>query len=364
MKILKRYIFDEWFALFFLSIVVITFILLVGNMVKLVELVVAKGIDGFAILRLVGYLMPSLLIYSIPIATLTATLLTFGRMAYDQELTAIRSSGISLYPVAGSMLLIATLLSLVCLYCNDSLIPWAHYQQRRIIRDIAVKNPAAYLEEKTFIKSFRGYIIFIYRVRDDYLQDIRIYQPQNDKPTRVIMAERGEFIAIPEKNAVKVALKNGTADEPSFDDPGSSFKINFQNSFIILELNDGQPSKELNKKPQDMTIKELEQEAATMRVLGVDERPLLVALHRKYALSFSSLIFALLGMPLAIRVKRRERSLGFGLSVLTCVVYYILLAVGENLALRNLISPAIGIWLANALLGLVGGWLFFRVLES
>lgn len=364
MKTLRNYILKEWFLLFFLSLVIISFILVVGNVIKLVELVIAKHVQFFIVLQLFAYLLPSLFVFSIPISILTASLLSFGRMAYDNEITAIRSSGISLYPFLANILLAGVMFSLLCLYFNDFLIPQTHYLTRITLQEIGVKQPTAYLEEKTFIKAFKNHIMFVYKIRGEYLEDIRIYQPQSDKPTRTIMAKNGEFILIPEKGAVKLVLKDGFADEPSFDDPNIFYKLNFKTYNLTLNLKDQLEAKKLDKKVSDMTIKELQKEIKKMKALNIDDRPLLVGLYRKFSLSFSSLIFIFIGIPLAIRVKRRERSLGFALSVAICLLYYLLMALGESLALRNKLPPAIGVWLPNIVFLIIGLILSYRVLEE
>ncbi|MBU4305179.1 MAG: LptF/LptG family permease [Candidatus Omnitrophica bacterium] len=364
MRILKNHVIKEWFSLFLLSLIVISFVLVMGNIIKLVELIITKGVEGFVVLKLFLYLLPSLLVFSIPISILSASLLSFGRMAYENEITAIRASGISLYPFLFVLLLIGILFSLTCLYFNDSLIPQAHYRMRTTLQEIGIKKPTAYLEEKTFIKAFKDYIIFIYRIQGDYLEDVRIYQPQTGKPTRTIIAEKGEFISIPEKNAIKLVLKNGSADEPSFDDPEFFYKLNFKNYNFTLNLQNNRGIEQLNKKIADMTIREIEREIEVMRMLKIDERPLLVGLYRKFSLSFSSLIFVLIGMPLAIRIKRRERSFGVALSLIICLFYYLFMALGESLALRNKLSPVIGAWLPNIFFLIIGLILSIKVLEE
>jgi len=364
MSILRNHVAKKWFSLFALSIFIISFLLLVGNIVKLVEMVIAKGVGLAIVGKLFIYMLPSLLIFSIPISILCATLLCFGQMAYDNEITTIRASGISLYPLLSSILLAGIMFSLLCLYFNDALIPRAHYLMRSTLQEIGIKNPTAYIEEKTFIKAFRNHIMFIYKIRGNYLEDIRIFQPQADKPTRTIIAEKGEFISIPEKNMIKLILYNGSADEPNFDDPNVFYEINFKKYQLSMDLKEKSSLEKLNKKVSDMTIKELKKEIEIMKAMDVDERPLLVGLYRKYSLAFSSMIFILIGMPLAIRVRSRGRSMGFSLSVVICLLYYFLMATGESLALRNTISPALGVWMPNLFFLIIGLFLCFKILEE
>lgn len=366
MRILKNYIVQEWFSLFLLALLIVSFVLVVGNIVKLVEMVVAKGVAPGDVFKLFLYLLPSLLVFSIPISMLTATLLSVGRMAYDNEITAIRSSGISLYPLFFTLLLIGLLFGFICLYFNDTLIPESHYNTRKLLKDIGVKKPTTYLEEKTFIKAFKNHIIFIYKINEDKLEDVRIYQPQgDDKPTRTIVSEWGEFISIPDKGAIKLALKHGVADEPSFENPEVFYKVRFSTYYLTLYLDQAVESgKGLDKKVSDMTINELRLEINKMKRMQIDARPLLVGLYEKFSLSVSGLLFILIGVPLALRVRRRERSLGFGISIIICLAYYFLMALGEGLALRNKITPFAGVWLANFALLFIGIFLTIKILEE
>lgn len=364
MKILKNYILKEWLLVFLLSLLVISFVLVIGNIIKFVELTVAKGVNIREVGKLFILLLPSLLVFSLPISALTATLLCFGRLASDNEIIALRSSGISLYTIVMDLGLIGIMISLLSLYFNDSLIPKAHFLMRKTVYNIGIKNPTAYLEEKTFIKAFQDQIIFIYKIKGNNLEDVRIYQPQTDKPTRTIISEKGQFIPLLEKNAIKLELINGMADEPSFDNPNQFFKLNFKTYHLNLYLKGEKEINNLGKKIQDMTISEIKNEIEQFKFLGIDTRPLQVGLHEKFSLAFSSLAFILLGMPLAIRVRRRERSLGFGLSLIVCFLYYLVMAFGESLALRNIISPFWGMWFANFLLLFIGIFLIFKVIEA
>ncbi len=364
MHILKKYILSEWFSLFLLSLVIISFVLVIGNVFKMVELIVAKGVDPVSVGKLFAYLLPSLLIFSIPISVLTGTLLGFGRLSSDNEITAMRASGISLFYIIFDLLLIAGLLSGICLYCNDTLIPQSHFQVRRIMKEIGLKQPTAYLEERTFIKAFQDHIIFIYRIKGNRLEGIRIYQPQGEKPTRTIIAESGEFISIPEKNAVKLILRKGIADEPNFEDPEMFYKVKFKTYRLPLQLEKNDSPQKINKKISEMSSREIREEITKMRRLSVDPTPLIVGLHKKLALSFSSLAFTLIGIPLAIKLNRRERSLGFGLSLIICLIYYMLMVLGEGLAIRGTIDPITGIWLPNTLLAVAGIYLIYKVVEK
>lgn len=354
MKILRNHILKELTGPFLFSIIVFTFVLLMGNLVKLAELVINRGVNVFDVLRLFICLIPYLLSYTIPMSMLTATLLSFGKLSSDNEITVMRASGISLYHIVLPVIVVSLLVSLASVPLNDRLLPKSRFISRKIVRQIGIKTPTAYLEAGTFIKSFEKYVIFIHGISDNKLHNIRIYEPRGEGPTRTIIANRGEFISLPQKNILKLKLIDGTSDEPNPRDPNSFYKLNFKTYYLTLDLTEHCASR-VDKKPKDMSINELRSEIKRLRASHIDPLPLINEIHRKIALAFSSLAFILIGLPLSITTRRTGKSIGFGLSLMVIVVYYLLFAGGEALSLKGLVHPALGNWLANILLIGAGG---------
>ena len=363
MRILQNYILKELIGPFILSIVVFTFILLMGNLIKLAELVITKGVGVIYVIRLFIYLIPYLLSYTIPMASLTTTLLAFGRLSSDNEIVAIKANGISLYRIMVPVIVLGFILSFISVILNDRILPKTHFASRQIVKEIGMKKPTVYLEEGTFIKTFEPYIIFIYGINRNALSNIRIYETQEGKPTRIIIANRGEFITIPEKQLLKLKLMDGSSDEPNPKDPNSFYKLDFETYYLTLDLSKYQTSKDIEKKPKDESINELHREIKTLKPMGVDIKPLFTEIHKKISLSFASIAFILIGLPLGLVSRRGEKSIGFGISLGLIILYYVLLAGGEAMALKGILSPGISVWLPNLLLGMLGIVLIYFVAE-
>ena len=152
MRILKSYVLKELILPFFLSFVVFTFILLMGNLFKIVDLVIRKGVDISSILSVLACLIPYVMSFTIPMSLLTGTLLSFGRLSSDNEIMAMKTHGVSLYRVISPVVLIGVLLSLVSLIFNDKVLPVAYANSKKIVVEIGVRNPTAYLEPGSFIR--------------------------------------------------------------------------------------------------------------------------------------------------------------------------------------------------------------------
>lgn len=362
MKILRNYFLKEFIGPLCLALGVLTFVMILGNLIKLTDLVIRKGVDIYSVLKLFLFMMPYLLTYTLPIAALAAVLLSLGRLSSDNEIVAIRASGINLFSLILPLLIVGIILSLFLVIFNDRVIPYAHYATRKTLVEVGIKNPTAALEPGVFINSFQKYILFIYHIDQNRLGNVRIYEPQGEgKPTRTIVAKKGEFIAMPEKNKIKLKLMDGTSDEPDPQNPTNFYKLNFKTYFMTLDIAQLQDKGQIRKKPKDMTIQQLINEIKQLEKEGINPAPLIIEINEKFALAFSCFVFILLGSSLAIITRRREKSVNFGIAFFTVGIYYLLLIGSKSLSLQGYIPPSIAMWIPNIILGLAGIILTYRL---
>jgi len=358
MKILRDYVLKEFFHSFFLSLIVFTFVLLVGNIIQLADLVINKGVDALSVIKLFLFLIPWLLSFTLPIAALTAVILTFGRFSTDGELTAIKASGIGLVRVATPLLILGVIFSFVAFFMNDQVSPTASFESRKVIKEIGMKNPAAMLEEGTFIRGFGNYVIFIYEIKGSKFRNIRIYQPQEGKTTRTIVAESGEINIKPGTTVVELKLFNGTSEEPSPTEPDNFYKLNFKTYNMTVDVSKMMKNEKVDKKIREMNVKELTAEIVRVRSQGMDTTPLYVEIYKKINMSVASIVLILMGVPLGIKAQRSEKSIGFGISLLLFAVYWGAFLGGIAMSLRGVVPAFLGVSLPNIVFFVFGLVLF------
>ena len=371
MKILRDYILKEIMSPLIGSLAVFTFVLLIGNIFKLADLMINKGVDVRDVIRLFLYLIPYILSYTIPMAILTATMVCFGRLASDNEVIAMKASGISLYKIGLPVIVLAFIISLASVYLNDRILPASHFASYRLVKGVALKNPEAYLEPGIFIKTFKGYIVRIDKIEGKDLEGILIYQLQDKGPTRTVIAESGKFISHADKGLITLRLSDGSVDEPNPRDPSIFYKLLFKTYDMTLDLDENISLDDINKKPKSMTIRELKDDIAALKASGVGSEHIkrdinrrLTEIHRKIAMAFSSFVFVLVALPLAINTKKREKSVGFAMSLIVLTFYYLLLFGGMAMSLRDIIPPIAGVWAANLIYFIIGLILTFVVIEQ
>lgn len=359
MKILRNYILKEITVAFLFSLLIFTFVLVAGNLIKLADLVINKGINIVLVSKLFVFLIPFLLSYTIPMSALSAMLIVFGRLSSDNEITAMRANGINLYKLTLPLIVAGLILSLFSVILNDRILPESHFASRKIVKNIGIKTPAAYLEAGTFIKSFKDYIIFINEIDKNRLKGIRIYHLQEGRPTRTIIARQGEFISLENQNAVKLKLINGTSDEPNPKNPLNFYKLNFNTYYLTLNLDEAISSSDyIEKKPKEMNFKEIKQEIKKLGLHHIDAPALIAEFHRKVSISFASLIFIIMGISLGIFTRRGEKTVQFAIALGVIVIYYLLMAGGMAISLKGIQPITLWVYLPNIILAIAGIILF------
>ena len=362
MRILRTYLLREHISPFFVTMGGLTAVLLVGNLVKFAELVIAKGVSLFDILRLIIYLIPYMLSFTVPMACLIAMVLAFDRLSADYELIAMRASGVAPLRLVFPMLVVGLVTGVILLAVNDRVVPASHLAFRRQLKAIGIKQPTAYLEAGTFIKEFPPYVIFVYQVEGQKLDNVRIYEPQPNGPTRTIIADRGEFQPLAKGEGVQLNLYDGTVDEWDSIRPGSFYKVRFTTYAMRLHSDEGDPDR-LSRKLREMTFKELSAERNRLRAEGIDTLPASLELHRKIAASFAPLVFVAFGLAFGLRHQHHERLISF-IWVLGVFVCYYLGTVGMNAAaLKAWLPPWLAMWVPNMVGGLISGVMVARVVR-
>jgi lipopolysaccharide export system permease protein len=362
MRILRLYVLREHAAPFFVTMGGLTAVLLIGNIIRFMELVISKGVSFFDILRLMIYLIPYMLSFTVPMACLIAMVLAFGRLSSDYELIAMRASGVPPIRLVSPMLLIGLVMSVLLVIVNDRLVPVSHLAFRKQLKAIGVKRPTAYIEPGMFIKEFPPYVIFVYQVEGQKLSHVRIYEPQPNGPTRTIIADRGEFERLPSKKGVQLKLYDGTVDEWDPLHPGSFYKVTFTTYSMHLQTDQDDPER-VGKKLKELTFKELAAERRRLAAEGIETLPVSLELHRKIASSFAAFVFVAFGLAFGLQLHHHERLTTF-VWVLAVFIGYYLATIGMNaLALKGWLPAWAAMWLPNLAGTAVSGLIVARAVR-
>ena len=376
MNLLQRHIFTSVLFSCAAAVGLFAFVLTVGNVVRdLLGYLVAGQLTPELFLELLLLIPPFVLSYALPFGVLTGVLLVLGRMSAEHEITAIRAAGLGLDWVARPILILAALGVALGLVINFQFMPWARVVYHIELSNAVRKDPLSFIVPRTFIRDFPGKVLYVGEKNGPGVKDFWLWEL--DAQGRV-------------KNMIRAATGTFDFDERTGD--------------LILNLNHFQVEPRDAKNPEDFTVLRptLSSESTSVRLpLGgvfgqssfhpklqwyalpklraewqrlaqpvapaeraqreLDRMKLRIVVQDKFTTAFAVFSFALVAIPLGIKVSRKETSANLGLALILAMGYYFLTVAIGWLDRHPEWRPDLLMWLPNLIFVGVGLWLFWRV---
>jgi len=360
--IINRYILREIAFPFFMTLLVFTFVLIIGKILQIMDLMVNKGIPFLSILKMMLYTMHAFLIFTIPISLLIAVLIGLGRLSGDNEITVMKSSGLSLYQLFTPIAFFALLAFLFSLTIG-LLAPFSNFALKNLLFDIVQQKASIGIKEKVFNDDFRGLVIYAERIppEGDFMEGVLVNDTRLVREPTTIVAPRGYLRSDPKSMKVILRLERGSIH--SVESSLKTYKKTDFGSYDVL-LNMGailsDTAKAASKGSTDMTLRELYE---NIRKEGWDDstrRDMIIELNKKFSIPLSCLVFAVIGIPLGIVSRRSGKSRGFAVGLFVVAVYYTFQLAGEALGETGKLPPVLAVWTPNILVGSLGVYLFLK----
>ena len=438
MSTLNKYLIKQSFIPFILSVGVITTVLFLQFLIRAIDRFLGKGLDIFTILEYLYLNLAWIIALSVPMSLLISSVMTYGRMSQDNEITALKSAGVNLFSIIKPALWFGSIVGfLLCLF-NNFILPDMNYNARLLARDIYQKKPELTIEPGYFVDMIPQYTMIVKELDGKEFKDVKIFSKNTSSEQTTIYAERGSLDS--KGGIITVNLENGEIHEIDLENYDHYRKIKFGTHQIIISIddlllnrtseanrtdremkvpamiekiqqnklsieqiknritavkqdiginsdnemtlrniideienlknNDMPKNEEAREYNKDIPITEYEQNEK-MRSLNNNARQFqneftlienyeknnnkyLVEIHKKFTLAVACILFTLVGAPLGILVRKGGITIASALSITFFLIYYILLIWGEQLADRALLDPAIGSWMPNIVLFIVG----------
>jgi len=365
-RILRRYVYREIATPFLFALLLFTVILFTVRILKLVELVVNKGVPVQQILEIFLYVIPAFFEVTVPMSLLLAILWGFGRFSADREIIALRSCGISFSQMAFPVGILTTGVLIGTFFLTLYVRPWSNTALKQVLYELAKTRATAALREKTFNDEFTGVVIYTEEIQPPgtFLRGVMIADTRNPQQKNTIFARDGLVITNDDNQSLTLRLREGTIH--SVELPKKSYQATHF-SIYDLTLNLNTPLIDTKKsihEPQEMSLHELNAAISRKQSEGISYNVELSELYRRLSLPFSCVVFAFIALPLSIRPAWSFRSHGFAISLMIILTYYLLLTIGETLGKGGSLWPGIALWLPNMILGIVGISLFLRATQE
>ena len=346
-KILDRYILNELAGSFFFGIMAFTIIFIAGDLLfQAANLIIEKGVSLMVVARLFVYRLPEVILLTVPMSSLLATLLTFGRLSVNSEIVAIQAAGISFRRVLRPVLGISAVLAMLTLIGNETIVPFSNRASENLMKYEILQERPSVLKERVFLKDEQNgelkRVLYLgkLRPREGLMSDILVQEFDAGKLRRISTAMRGTW------KSGEWWVEQGEVFEVA--DAGKVHLLfRFDRQRLLLNLSPEQLEK-ASRRPAEMSSIELLAHINILKAQGANLLPLWVLFHLKLSVPWSAMILAVLGASIGVRTPRRGGSgIGFGLCIIIVFAYYVVMSFSRALGETGNLPPLIAAWLPN-----------------
>lgn len=350
--ILDRYIYKDFSGPFLLAVGGFVIIGIIDILFTLVDLFVNSGVPFWVVTRLLLYKVPAIMVLFFPMAALFSIMLLLVRMAKENELTILRTSGVHMFRVLAPIFLLAILVSGLSFYINEKIVPWANHVSDNLIQKSIEKTPPPDVVENIFFRDTGDRYFYIKKVnaKQGIMNTIMIYELTSGFP-RIISADSAKW------DKKTWTLQNGYIQE--FNEDGLANYTSKFDAFKIHVDREVQSFYTMQKTTREMDSRELKEQIKSLEKSGINTRNYKVEYYMKSSIPFACFIFMIIGIAFCLWFVHSGKDwwgviFAVCISVLAVGFYFFLVAVFRSLGRSGLIIPFIGAWMPNILYGAIG----------
>ena len=337
----------------FLTLLVFTFVLMIDPIMRVAQVLITKGVDGWTIAQLMVTLVPQGLGVTIPMAVLIGLLMGLGRLSGDRETVALQACGISIYQMLRPVAVLGAVAMAATTYILIVAVPDANQAFREITFRTMATRAEDEVKPRVFYQGFPGVVLY---VRDVDVQGTgwsEVFLADNRDPERpqVYIAEKGRVIIDRENRVVDIVLTSGSGHRVDPEDPAIYDVHKFDESVIKLDPDTVFPAGGPGRGLREMTIPELQVQVASMREQGLSPHNQIIEIHQKFSLPVACLVFAIIGLALGVTSRKDGKLASFALGIGVIFAYYIIMYSARAMAKGAFVSPHLAMWVPNMILG-------------
>jgi lipopolysaccharide export system permease protein len=409
MRVLTRYLLRSHVGPFFFALVALTSVVLLNTLAKELANLAGKGLPTRVFFEFFYLSLPANLALTLPMSVLVAVLYTVSQMAAENEIMALKASGVDLRRAFLPLLVAATFIAGGMVWFNDQVLPASNYRWRMLMMDVAQTSPLILLQPQVInpIKTADGvarYYLRAGRIEEagNRLRDVTIYDVSNADVARTIYADSGRIAFNETQTDLILTLYSGHIREVQLSQPETFQSTRFQRQLLRMAGVSQRLERTTDsnlRTDRDMTgsmmraeidtlhvqISKLQAQAskpippsagieptttdvagepipylqARIKSLHTQIREYQTEIQNKYSIAAAALVFVLIGVPIALRFARGGVGMVIGVSLAIFSIYYVGLIAGESLADQGYMPPWLAMWLTNLVfgaLGVVGLW--------
>ena len=266
MNTLNKYLFKQSLVPFLLSVAVITTVLFLQFLIRAVDRFLGKGLDVITIFEYLFLNMAWIIALSVPMSLLISSVMTFGRMSQQNEITALKSAGVNLLNIIKPSLWFGLFVAILLCIFNNFVLPEMNYNARLLAKDIYQKKPELTIEPGYFVDMIPQYTIIVKELDGKDFKDVRIFSKNDSSEQTTIYANSGKLNS--NGNIITIDLKSGEIHEIDLTDYDYYRKIKFDTHQIVISLDDLllNRTSEANRTDREMKVPQMIREIQKNKV--------------------------------------------------------------------------------------------------
>jgi LPS export ABC transporter permease LptG/LPS export ABC transporter permease LptF len=354
-SIFDRYVVREVLLPLLLSLLLLTFLLMIPPVLTVGYQFIAKGMQLPIVARVVVLLMPQALSISIPISVLLALLIAFGRLSADREFVAMQACGVSIYRLLRPVAVVALCAMAATAYVTIVALPNANQTFREITLGVVKSQVENEVKPRVFFNQFPNTVLYVRNVLAGGLwRDVFFADSHTPDQTVVYFAREGRIVVDRNAKFVQLQLSHGTQHLTRALDPDVYYPTEFESTSVTLDAEQVFPKPPSRNAPE-MTITELRQTIASAKnPAGQDVIRAHLMIQDKYALPVACCVMALVALALGVSNRKDGYLASFAIGFIVVFVYYVVMYMSRAAALGGVLNPDIGPWISPAVLAVVG----------
>ena len=267
MNTLNKYLFKQSLIPFLLSVAVITTVLFLQFLIRAVDRFLGKGLDALTIFEYLYLNLAWIIALSVPMSLLISSVMTFGRMSQQNEITALKSAGVNLYNIIKPALWFGAMVATALCFFNNFILPEMNYNARLLARDIYKKKPELSIEPGYFVDMIPQYTMIVKEMDGKDFKDVKIFSKNQKSEQTTIYANQGSLSS--DGNMITIDLQDGEIHEIDLSDYDYYRKIRFKTHQIIISMDDLMLNRtsESNRTDREMRVPQMIQEIEKNKIL-------------------------------------------------------------------------------------------------
>lgn len=348
---------------FLICLTLLTFLFMINKVFLLMDLVLNKKVPILDTLFLYVTLVPFVLSLTTPMSMMVGTLLAFGRLSSDMEVTALKSGGIHLFHLIAPVLAAGLVMTGFMLFFNDRILPAANYAFKVEQFKLLQRQANIAIRDQVFIDQFEGYHFYIDHQSQGIFSNVKVFNRfSSGAPLETTLAKTGQLVTDQKTLQLFFHLNDGVMswDNRNFH---TYNRLYFDSYIIHLKLaNQLAHLADVKKDFEEMDLVELTREMASAADPG-RLNYVRTEFQKRLSLPFACLALTWFCAPLGLWT-RSKGFLGFVLGIIMIFLYYLMFILGMILSQRGSINPLFGLWWANGVMALLGGVLYYLVVTE